>query len=82
MYTSAGDDKDKKIHQKGLNNVVMQLRKICNHPYVFREIEDQINTDLTVNLNLVRCSGKFELLDVCFLFLILVYFSFIETNKI
>ena len=44
---------------KSLNNSVMQLRKVCNHPYLFLHYE---------NLNEVtdeiwRCSGKFELLD-------------------
>ena len=40
----------------GFNNSMMQLRKVCNHPYVFLH-EWQIDEDL------IRCSGKFELLD-------------------
>jgi SNF2 family DNA or RNA helicase len=40
----------------GLNNPVMQLRKICNHPYLFL-------TNYIVDDNIVRMSGKFELLD-------------------
>jgi superfamily II DNA/RNA helicase len=40
----------------GLNNAIMQLRKVCNHPYLFLD-EWYIDNDL------VRASGKFELLD-------------------
>jgi ATP-dependent helicase STH1/SNF2 len=42
---------------RGLNNVFMQLRKICNHPYLFSEDSWPVDNDL------VRASGKFELLD-------------------
>ena len=42
---------------RGLNNVLMQLRKCCNHPFLFR-------TDAwRVDESLVRSSGKFLLLD-------------------
>lgn len=48
---------------KGLNNKIMQLRKACNHPFVFEEVENLVNPDrLTTDL-IWRCSGKFELLD-------------------
>jgi SNF2 family DNA or RNA helicase len=40
----------------GLNNVWMQLRKVCNHPYLFLQ-------DYLIDEDLIRCSGKFELLD-------------------
>lgn len=42
-----------------LRNTVMQMRKICNHPYLFLDNWDQ--EDLFDNL--IRSSGKFELLD-------------------
>jgi SNF2 family DNA or RNA helicase len=42
---------------RGMNNVVMQLRKVCNHPYLFSPEGYHINE------NLIRSSGKFELLD-------------------
>lgn len=49
---------------KGLNNTLMQLRKICNHPFVFEEVEQSICPDATlVNDYLWRSCGKFELLD-------------------
>ena len=40
----------------GMNNVIMHLRKICNHPYLFLN-------DWYVDDDLIRSSGKFELLD-------------------
>ncbi|KAI8978578.1 SNF2 family N-terminal domain-containing protein [Pilobolus umbonatus] len=48
---------------KGLNNAIMQLRKICNHPFVFEEVERVINPYKTSNELLYRVSGKFDLLD-------------------
>jgi ATP-dependent helicase STH1/SNF2 len=48
---------------KGLNNQIMQLRKICNHPFVFEEVENIVNPSKTNNDNLWRVAGKFELLD-------------------
>ncbi|ODQ55638.1 hypothetical protein SAICODRAFT_63654 [Saitoella complicata NRRL Y-17804] len=49
---------------KGLQNIMMQLRKVCNHPFVFDEVEEAISPvrDVTTDL-LWRVSGKFELLD-------------------
>ncbi|KAM9886349.1 hypothetical protein OXX79_014247, partial [Metschnikowia pulcherrima] len=41
----------------------MQLRKICNHPFVFDEVEDVMNESRMSNDYLWRTSGKFELLD-------------------
>jgi ATP-dependent helicase STH1/SNF2 len=40
-------------------NMMMQLRKICNHPYLFLTSYD----DLIFNDWIYRSSGKFELLD-------------------
>ncbi|KAM9935589.1 hypothetical protein OXX80_004844, partial [Metschnikowia pulcherrima] len=48
---------------RGLNNKIMQLRKICNHPFVFDEVEDVMNESRMSNDYLWRTSGKFELLD-------------------
>jgi ATP-dependent helicase STH1/SNF2 len=41
----------------------MQLRKICNHPFVFEEVENAINPTRQSNELLYRTAGKFELLD-------------------
>jgi SNF2 family DNA or RNA helicase len=49
---------DGKTSTKGLMNTLMQLRKICNHPYLFLETSHH-----ELNDNLWRASGKFELLD-------------------
>lgn len=50
------DTKEKDSEFSGLNNTIMQLRKVCNHPYLF--IRDHL-----VDEDLIRASGKFELLD-------------------
>ncbi|XP_020584475.1 probable ATP-dependent DNA helicase CHR12 [Phalaenopsis equestris] len=43
---------------KGLQNYSMQLRKCCNHPFLFVEDYNMWQRD-----QIVRASGKFELLD-------------------
>lgn len=48
---------------KGLNNTVMQLRKICQHPFVFPQVEDTINPSKEINSSVYRASGKVALLD-------------------
>ncbi|KAL7668177.1 hypothetical protein ACOME3_008891 [Neoechinorhynchus agilis] len=58
-----------KAGSKTLLNTIMQLRKICNHPFMFEEIEQKLAHHLGYNGNAVsgydlyRVSGKFELLD-------------------
>ncbi|EHY65065.1 uncharacterized protein NESG_00378 [Nematocida ausubeli] len=47
---------------KKLNNTIMQLRKICNHPFVFDAVEDFVNPLKINNELLYKVSGKFELL--------------------
>ena len=50
-------------------NSIMQLRKICNHPFMFQHIEEAIADHLgqpekiVSGPDLFRASGKFELLD-------------------
>ncbi|GMM27306.1 RSC chromatin remodeling complex ATPase subunit [Martiniozyma asiatica (nom. inval.)] len=48
---------------KGLNNKIMQLRKACNHPFVFEEVENAVNPAKDTTDMIWRSSGKFELLD-------------------
>lgn len=43
---------------KGLQNLSMQLRKCCNHPYLFLQEYNMWRMD-----EIVRAAGKFELLD-------------------
>jgi ATP-dependent helicase STH1/SNF2 len=47
---------------KGLSNELMQLRKICQHPFLFESVEDKINPGGMIDDKLVRSSGKIELL--------------------
>eukprot|EP00603_Paraphysomonas_imperforata_P012346 CAMPEP_0114454474 /NCGR_PEP_ID=MMETSP0104-20121206/2602_1 /TAXON_ID=37642 ORGANISM="Paraphysomonas imperforata, Strain PA2" /NCGR_SAMPLE_ID=MMETSP0104 /ASSEMBLY_ACC=CAM_ASM_000202 /LENGTH=2336 /DNA_ID=CAMNT_0001626863 /DNA_START=48 /DNA_END=7058 /DNA_ORIENTATION=- len=54
-----------------LMNVMMELRKCCNHPYLIRGVEERLiaemavedQTDIAMHQKLVDCSGKFVLLD-------------------
>ncbi|KIY45726.1 SNF2-family ATP dependent chromatin remodeling factor snf21 [Fistulina hepatica ATCC 64428] len=48
---------------KGLSNELMQLRKICQHPYLFESVEDNINPTGMIDEKIVRSSGKVELLN-------------------
>lgn len=52
---------------KALMNTIVQLRKLCNHPFMFQAIEERYCEHIGVaNINgpdLFRVSGKFELLD-------------------
>lgn len=63
LNLQAGSDNKKTVAIRRLNNTVMQLRKICNHPFVFEEVERQINPNQVNNDNLYRVAGKFELLQ-------------------
>uniref|UniRef100_A0A3Q3G8M1 SWI/SNF related BAF chromatin remodeling complex subunit ATPase 4 n=1 Tax=Labrus bergylta TaxID=56723 RepID=A0A3Q3G8M1_9LABR len=66
-----GSEKDKKGKggTKTLMNTIMQLRKICNHPYMFQQIEESFSEHLgfsggiVTGPDLYRASGKFEVLD-------------------
>lgn len=69
-----GSEKDKKGRggTKTLMNTIMQLRKICNHPFLFQHIEESIaehlgfHTGIVQGPDVVRVSGKFDLLDRIF----------------
>uniref|UniRef100_A0A7N9B1J9 Transcription activator BRG1-like n=1 Tax=Mastacembelus armatus TaxID=205130 RepID=A0A7N9B1J9_9TELE len=66
-----GSEKDKKGKggTKTLMNTIMQLRKICNHPFMFQQIEESFSEHLGFSGGIVqgpdlyRASGKFEVLD-------------------
>jgi SNF2 family DNA or RNA helicase len=45
----------------GLNNVEMQLRKVCNHPYLHFS-EEQLDAAAATPTHIYRTSGKFEML--------------------
>ncbi|PLB51855.1 putative RSC complex subunit [Aspergillus steynii IBT 23096] len=60
---AVSDGKGGKTGMRGLSNMLMQLRKLCNHPFVFEPVEDQMNPTRGTNDLLWRTAGKFELLD-------------------
>jgi ATP-dependent helicase STH1/SNF2 len=57
------DGKGGKVGMRGLSNILMQLRKLCNHPFVFEQVEDLVNPMKNTNDLIWRTAGKFELLD-------------------
>ena len=46
-----------------LLNVLMQLRKCCNHPYLFDGVEPKFNGEYTTDQHLVDNCGKMAVLD-------------------
>ncbi|XP_076676450.1 ATP-dependent helicase brm isoform X3 [Andrena cerasifolii] len=55
---------------KALMNTIVQLRKLCNHPFMFQAIEEKYcehvgtqGSGVITGPDLFRASGKFELLD-------------------
>jgi chromodomain-helicase-DNA-binding protein 4 len=49
--------------QISLNNVVMELRKLCGHPYLLEGVEPQTRNQIEANRQLLEVSGKLLLLD-------------------
>ncbi|KNZ78207.1 Chromatin structure-remodeling complex subunit snf21, partial [Termitomyces sp. J132] len=58
-----GTSKGKPAGIKGLSNELMQLRKICQHPFLFESVEDRVSPSGFIDEKLVRTSGKLELLN-------------------
>jgi len=52
-----------KSTKTSLMNVVMQLRKACNHPYLFDGAEEEINGEFQLGEHLIKNSGKLVVLD-------------------
>ncbi|XP_017301972.1 ATP-dependent helicase brm isoform X3 [Diaphorina citri] len=54
---------------RALKNTIVQLRKLCNHPFMFQNIEEKYcqhigqNNTVVSGPDIYRTSGKFELLD-------------------
>ncbi|KAL1457886.1 hypothetical protein WDU94_008068 [Cyamophila willieti] len=51
---------------KTLMNTIVQLRKLCNHPFMFQNIEEKFSDHVGGTIggtDLYRVSGKFEILD-------------------
>ncbi|MBW0473952.1 hypothetical protein O181_013667 [Austropuccinia psidii MF-1] len=53
----------KSVNQMKLQNVVMQLRKVCNHPWLFDWPIDPKTGEYSIGEGLVSASGKMLLLD-------------------
>jgi ATP-dependent helicase STH1/SNF2 len=61
MYRSMVDEETTDIETgetKQLGNLMIQLRKICNHPFLILTHNEELPVD-----TLIRSSGKLELLD-------------------
>ncbi len=56
-----------RARQQDLQNLIIQLRKVCQHPFVFPEVEQDIDSSIrhggTSSEAIWRSAGKFELLD-------------------
>ncbi|KII86364.1 hypothetical protein PLICRDRAFT_56081 [Plicaturopsis crispa FD-325 SS-3] len=62
MIADGKDVKGKTGGVKGLSNELMQLRKICQHPFLFESVEDKMNPSGLIDDKIIRTAGKFELL--------------------
>jgi len=69
MLCNDKTENKKTKHTKALMNTIMQLRKLCNHPFMFQHIEEAYCTHagftggIVTGPDLFRASGKFEVLD-------------------
>ncbi|GAA6020667.1 hypothetical protein JCM8202_004534 [Rhodotorula sphaerocarpa] len=63
IFTDGPTDTKKASGIRGLQNQIMQLRKICNHPFCFEAVERSIDPTGANDATLYRVAGKFELLD-------------------
>ncbi|KAJ3002599.1 hypothetical protein NUW54_g5763 [Trametes sanguinea] len=53
----------KEVNNKNLKNVIMQLRKVCQHPYLFHWPKDPHTRDPLLDDELVNASGKMMVLE-------------------
>ncbi|KAF8989045.1 hypothetical protein BDZ89DRAFT_1055283, partial [Hymenopellis radicata] len=63
MIADGNDKSGKSGGVKGLSNELMQLRKICQHPFLFESVEDRVSPSGLIDEKLIRTSGKIELLS-------------------
>ena len=62
MHAERFENTVKKVNNMRLRNLVMQLRKICSHPYLFDWPLDESNQP-ALDEQLVNASGKMLLLN-------------------
>jgi SNF2 family DNA or RNA helicase len=53
----------KQVNNMKLQNTVMQLRKVCSHPFLFDWPLDPVTHQAVLNEDLVNVSGKMMVLD-------------------
>ncbi|KAI6022553.1 SNF2 family N-terminal domain-containing protein, partial [Pisolithus marmoratus] len=58
MIADGKDQKGKTGGVKGLSNELMQLRKICQHPFLFESVEDKINPGSIVDDKLIQLLSR------------------------
>ncbi|KAG1719549.1 P-loop containing nucleoside triphosphate hydrolase protein [Suillus lakei] len=63
MIANEKDAKGKSGGVKGLSNELMQLRKICQYPFLFESVEDEVNPTGLIDDKLIRSAGQLELLS-------------------
>merc|ERR1719361_1189162 len=66
MRQEAGTQGKTKSGAKALLNTIMQLRKLCNHPFMFQHIEESYTNHTGIRdlgPDIYRSSGKFEVID-------------------
>lgn len=61
--SSSNDAVSSSLKNMKLNNLFMQLRKVCNHPYLFFYPFDVKTDALKIDENLIKNSGKLVILD-------------------
>ena len=62
LHSLAQHNKGKQLDVRGLQNLLMQLRKCCNHPYLFQFPRDPQTHQLIIDDRLRTASGKMRLL--------------------
>ena len=63
LFVDGIDQQGRQAGIRGLSNTLMQLRKICNHPFTYQAVEESMKIHGGGEEMLWRVSGKVELLD-------------------
>ena len=53
----------KEVNNKNLKHVIMQLRKVCQHPYLFHWPKDPDTREPLLTQELINASGKMMVLE-------------------
>ncbi|XP_065672954.1 lymphoid-specific helicase isoform X3 [Hydra vulgaris] len=63
LQVKASVQNNKSVVNIRLQNIMMQLRKCCNHPYLLEYPLDPKTQELVIDENIIKTSGKMLLLD-------------------